>query len=377
MVLISFCIPVYNQSDLVRNCVESILMYEGNDIEIVISDDCSREDIRSLASQYHDSRISYYRNEKNLGHDKNIIAGFERAQGQYVFLLRSRDKIIASKISKMIDMLSSIDNVSYFTGGAVDENGCPMLKYQTTVYEKGWEALRAHNQLYIHPSGSIYRRDLLELPMIKKHLSSTVDNVEGSFIVHNLMRIQLSQKGRFITTEDNIWVYSNTKKAKDVAVNSMKNRESVYSPRLCTIRFDCEALWCKNILNEEMFAYEYSALLSRYLKQCTWGYKLSIQDKEMQRHYNYKTEKVNVSVERMKFLNHAEILQKQLFEDDHFKMLKSLQRKSFVNNVTVDAAKYYIIKWMRGIRIEWLAESINRLRYLRGLRNRKRQGMVL
>lgn len=48
MIKISFCIPVYNQTELVRQCIRSIIEYKGLDIEIVISDDCSTENIEEL-----------------------------------------------------------------------------------------------------------------------------------------------------------------------------------------------------------------------------------------------------------------------------------------------------------------------------------------
>ena len=60
--VISFCITVYNQSELVKKCIDSIVSYKGNDIEIVVSDDNSSENIRELLYTYHDDRIKYYVN---------------------------------------------------------------------------------------------------------------------------------------------------------------------------------------------------------------------------------------------------------------------------------------------------------------------------
>lgn len=85
MIKISFCIPVYNQTELVRQCIRSIIEYKGLDIEIVISDDCSTENIEELVRQIDDPRVRYYKNADNLGHDRNIIASFSRAKGDLYF----------------------------------------------------------------------------------------------------------------------------------------------------------------------------------------------------------------------------------------------------------------------------------------------------
>jgi len=59
---ISFCIPVYNQRDLLKQCVDRIVEYPGNEIEIVVQDDCSTDDLRELIDCYEDPRIRYYCN---------------------------------------------------------------------------------------------------------------------------------------------------------------------------------------------------------------------------------------------------------------------------------------------------------------------------
>ena len=107
-IIISFCITVYNQIDLVKKCLDSIVAYKGKEIEIIISDDKSTENIQGLVNGYHDERIKYFLNKENLGHDRNILCALSRASGKYAFLLRTRDMIMPVAIPVVTE---------YATGG--------------------------------------------------------------------------------------------------------------------------------------------------------------------------------------------------------------------------------------------------------------------
>lgn len=66
MAVISFIMPAY-KSQYLSAAIESILAQDCGNWELVIVDDCSPEDLKSIVDRYNDDRIRYYRNEKNLG----------------------------------------------------------------------------------------------------------------------------------------------------------------------------------------------------------------------------------------------------------------------------------------------------------------------
>ena len=81
--LLSICIPTYNRADYLRNCLLSIVDQEGfEDIEVVISDNCSNDNTESVGKQYEQEydNIIYYRNEDNIA-DKNFPLVLQRANG--------------------------------------------------------------------------------------------------------------------------------------------------------------------------------------------------------------------------------------------------------------------------------------------------------
>ena len=63
----SVTIPAY-KSRYLREAIQSIASQTIDNWELIIVDDCSPEDIRSVVEPFMtDSRIRYYRNEKNCG----------------------------------------------------------------------------------------------------------------------------------------------------------------------------------------------------------------------------------------------------------------------------------------------------------------------
>jgi glycosyltransferase involved in cell wall biosynthesis len=63
----SVTIPAY-KSQYLKEAIESVVSQTYSDWELIIVDDCSPENLKSIAEPFlNDKRISYYRNEKNCG----------------------------------------------------------------------------------------------------------------------------------------------------------------------------------------------------------------------------------------------------------------------------------------------------------------------
>jgi len=93
---ISICIPQYNRIAFLLKNLEWIAKQNYSDIEVVISDDCSKDntdiEIRKLIPTYK-YPIIYKRNEKNLGYDGNLRQSMELATGDYCFILGNDDTL--------------------------------------------------------------------------------------------------------------------------------------------------------------------------------------------------------------------------------------------------------------------------------------------
>lgn len=308
MKILSFCITTYNQSGLLRDSLEAISKVDSDEIEVVINDDCSSEDIESVVKGFDDKRFKFYRNKANLGHDRNIIKSIENAEGEFVFVLRARDRICSESIPGFIKVLKE-SRSSYIACSAVNENGKIVLPFRDKVYKAGAEAVNAHFKLFIHPSGNIYRRASIDTGRLEEFLDEEGVGKLG-FIVHSMIRVGLSQKDSFQTVSNVVWIYANTNKAKDVAQNKTGTGVSVYHPSLTFKRFGWEYKWLKLCIRND-FEDVLMHLIEITLDSLTWNFMLSNGDKKSQNHYQYKKADYSLRKTREKFYKKC----KELYDD--------------------------------------------------------------
>ena len=125
---LSICIPTYNRSSLLDKCLASLICQpeiNGNEVEIIISDNCSEDDTALIADKYCklSNNIHYYKNEQNIK-DRNFPLALSRANGSYRKL--SNDSLIYEKdsLKKMLEIIKQNLNerpVLFFHSGQKDD----------------------------------------------------------------------------------------------------------------------------------------------------------------------------------------------------------------------------------------------------------------
>lgn len=83
-IILSICISAYNRRDITCENVRKILQYEGDDIEVIVSDNASEDGTFEALKQIEDKRLRVYRNEINVGLGGNTIRLLTYAAGKYV-----------------------------------------------------------------------------------------------------------------------------------------------------------------------------------------------------------------------------------------------------------------------------------------------------
>lgn len=93
MAKVSICIPCYNNPDELRRLIDSILIQDYTDYEVVISDDSTDDEIEKLIRQYKGTlkNLNYQHNEKPYGHIFNWNVSIKMAQGEYIKIMFSDD----------------------------------------------------------------------------------------------------------------------------------------------------------------------------------------------------------------------------------------------------------------------------------------------
>lgn len=114
MTLVSVILPTYNGQRYLKQSIESVLNQTHKDIELIIVNDCSIDDTRSIAEEFvkKDSRVKLINNDSNAKLPKSLNIGFEKAQGQYYTWTSDDNYFHPTAIEKMLQHLEeNPDNV--------------------------------------------------------------------------------------------------------------------------------------------------------------------------------------------------------------------------------------------------------------------------
>jgi glycosyltransferase involved in cell wall biosynthesis len=111
---VSICTSVLNQAEWLKECIASVVASTMTDWEMLIVDDGSTEDIRSVVESFNDKRLRFYRFSENKGipHGSNFLIA--KARGEYICLLAADEWIWDKKLevqAKYLDENPKIDCV--------------------------------------------------------------------------------------------------------------------------------------------------------------------------------------------------------------------------------------------------------------------------
>lgn len=170
-VKLSILIPTYNRAEYLKECLNSIInSYKNNDIEILVSDNCSDDETELVIKNYSsDSRLKYSRHKENIGAESNILSLLGKATGKYIVLLTDDDRIESQAISEIIKLIDKSD-YGVIMGGYKDfdddKNKCINIniKYKEfKSFEKGEDGLVNLFSLAHILSGIIVKREYVNL----------------------------------------------------------------------------------------------------------------------------------------------------------------------------------------------------------------------
>lgn len=140
---VSIITPIYNSESFIQDTIESVMTQSFSDWEMICVDDCSTDNSETIIMEYvqKDSRVQYYKLEKNQGAAKARNKAIELAKGRYIAFLDSDDLWKDYKLERQLDFMKSTDAVLTHTAyDSIDENGKSLnniikSKKDTIVYE--------------------------------------------------------------------------------------------------------------------------------------------------------------------------------------------------------------------------------------------------
>ena len=191
MKYISFAIPCYNSQDYMAHAIESILP-GGEDVEIIIVNDGSKDDTLKIAREYEGKYPYIVRvvDKENGGHGDAVTAGLTHASGSYFKVVDSDDWVDEESLHKILALLRRFQDegeeidmlVSNYVYEKVGVEHKKCIHYRNVLPQDEifhWQDI-GHFRIdqYILMHSVIYRTDLLKLIQLRlpKH-TFYVDNI--------------------------------------------------------------------------------------------------------------------------------------------------------------------------------------------------------
>ncbi len=107
-ITLSVCIPTYNQKELLNKLLIDLLKYEGNDLEIVVSDNASTDGTYEMLQTIKDPRLHLFRNERNVDMYANSHIAWQKAVGKYRIFVKDRNYVHADEIAEFISFAKKV-----------------------------------------------------------------------------------------------------------------------------------------------------------------------------------------------------------------------------------------------------------------------------
>jgi len=167
--IVSICIPTYNRAGMVSKAIDSVLAQSYSNIEVLVVDNASDDNIESIITAYHDSRLKFIKNDRNLGLFGNFNRCVELSKGDYIHILHSDDYIDPHFTQTCVEFFETNPDVAMtFTS---------ML----AISDEEQKNIGIHTQNHIFPAPEGFReilrtRNLISCPsvMIRKEVYNSV-----------------------------------------------------------------------------------------------------------------------------------------------------------------------------------------------------------
>ena len=157
--LISVIINVYNGEKYIKKCLDSVINQTYDNIEILVVDDCSKDNTLNIINSYSDKRIRLLKNKKNMGLSLSRNVGIDNAKGKYLYFVDVDDYIEKDTIEYLYNLIKKY-NVKIATCNTLNiYNYDFKLKNESEkIYIKEPKEMIRNILLYINNDGTTWNK---------------------------------------------------------------------------------------------------------------------------------------------------------------------------------------------------------------------------
>lgn len=154
----------YNKASFLRETLPTVLNQTFADFEFIIFDNCSTDDSVAIIEAFHDPRIRFYKNSRNIGPVASLNNCIEKACGEFFVFFHGDDLWEENFLEVNIRYLDEYSaNVSHSLMHNIDESGVRTFRNATDTAEA---SLYSHQDVlkklfkssYVQTPTVVYRR---------------------------------------------------------------------------------------------------------------------------------------------------------------------------------------------------------------------------
>lgn len=127
---IDVVIPCYRYGRYLRECVESVLKQDVEQLRVLIVDDASPDETPEVGASlvHEDKRVGYVRNAVNAGHINTYNEGLAWAQAEYTLLLSADDCLMPGALARTLQFMDRHPQMALCFAEAVELHNHGQLK---------------------------------------------------------------------------------------------------------------------------------------------------------------------------------------------------------------------------------------------------------
>lgn len=160
---LSIVVPSYQQGRFLQATLESLLMQQDPDLEILLVDGGSRDESLAVIERYA-ARLAWWVSEKDRGQSHAINKGFARATGEWLGWLNSDDLLLPGALACLRAHIEKEPQVEWWTGSGhfINADGAWLYPYGRTAELRDPAQLSDWRSHWIAQPSTFFRRSLYQ-----------------------------------------------------------------------------------------------------------------------------------------------------------------------------------------------------------------------
>jgi|TARA_B110000027_G_scaffold60438_2_gene65086 glycosyltransferase involved in cell wall biosynthesis len=117
--MISIILSTYNNEQTISYSIKSILNQSYEDFELIIVNDCSKDNTKKVIKSFEDRRIVYLENNSNIGRSQSRNKAIKHANGNFIAVMDGDDISVPERLEIQLKYLINNPNIDLVASNTI------------------------------------------------------------------------------------------------------------------------------------------------------------------------------------------------------------------------------------------------------------------